>query len=159
MRPKNLSGQIDTHKLSAAPNLPGIAIQSVLDKRGQPKHKYMPSQLGPRRQALNHTHMQHGSMNLDSGFPMSTIPHEMPSATLNIKMDGTAAKVSEFQSHANQVSNSASSRRRPTLAGIQSPQLADYVDQPVEQHFKAAKGVVPPLKLDQHLKVPGSKKS
>lgn len=96
VRPKNLSGQIDTHKLSAAPNLPGIAIQSVLDKRGQPKHKYMPSQLGPRRQALNQTHMQHGSMNLDSGFPTSMAPHEVPSATLNIKMDGTAAKVSEF---------------------------------------------------------------
>ena len=181
MRPKNLSGQADAPKLSEPPHLPGIANQSALDKRRQAKHKYMPSQMGPRRQMLNATHMQHGSVNLDGGYPasmthpdsqlrhqerqtndrtFSQVTPELPSTTLNIKMDGNAAKVSEFQSN-NQVSNSASSRRQRNkfAAGILSPHLVEYVDQPVVQQFKAKKkGIVPPLKLDQHLKVPGTAK-
>lgn len=117
VRPKNLSGQVDMQKLSDAPNLPGIAQQNVLDKRRQSKHKYMPSQMGPRRQVLNNTNLQHGSINLGSGYNMSTthneshhrqekstndrhshsqVAQEMPTTTLNIKMDGIAAKVSEF---------------------------------------------------------------
>ena len=111
VRPKKM----DEHRLSDTPNLPGIANSSAMEKRRQHKHKYMPSQMGPRRHALNNSNMQRGSVTINSDYHNqleTTQVNDDRSTTLNIKVDGMTAKISEFQSNTNQQSGTGSQSSR-----------------------------------------------
>ena len=99
------------------------------------KHKYMPSQMGPRRHFLNNTNLQRGSVTIQSDYNYPMVengtqgPLDMNSTTLNIKVDGMTARISEFQS--NQISGTGSqnsSRKKKILFGMGAPPLTEYVD-------------------------------